>query len=214
MLKLTNKYETDQELWDNFRSGNKSAFELIYKNNIDILSDYAIKIAGDKELVNDAIQDLFVELWKRRKQLASVLSIKYYLLKSIRRDILRKKKQMKKRLALINDSANYSLNFQTAIDVEVVIEEEKKERTVIVKNNLNQLSPKLKEIIYLKFYADLSNDEIANILKINKQSVYNSVHRALNILRDKITQIEYSATFSENSSGSSMSNSAPLSLIK
>ncbi|MBC8152997.1 MAG: sigma-70 family RNA polymerase sigma factor, partial [Bacteroidetes bacterium] len=38
--------------------------------------------------------------------------------------------------------------------------------------------------IHLKFYAELSNDEIADILHVNKQSVANLLHRGLSRLRD------------------------------
>jgi RNA polymerase sigma-70 factor (ECF subfamily) len=50
---------------------------------------------------------------------------------------------------------------------------------------LNTLSPRQKEIVYLKFYNELSYQEIAEVTSLNYQSVRNYMHQALMALRKK-----------------------------
>jgi RNA polymerase sigma factor (sigma-70 family) len=48
---------------------------------------------------------------------------------------------------------------------------------------LSRLSARQKEIIYLKFYRHLDQEEIAALMNINRQSVYNLLHESLEKLR-------------------------------
>lgn len=52
---------------------------------------YGIKLCNQKELVKDCIQDLFKNLWSRRKKLDHINSPNVYLFVSLRRKILKKK---------------------------------------------------------------------------------------------------------------------------
>jgi RNA polymerase sigma factor (sigma-70 family) len=61
--------------------------------------------------------------------------------------------------------------------------EENKDKIIRLNNLLNQLPPKQKEVIYLKFYKGLSNEQISQILNINYQSVKNHVYRSIVMLR-------------------------------
>jgi RNA polymerase sigma factor (sigma-70 family) len=48
---------------------------------------------------------------------------------------------------------------------------------------LANLSRRQQEVIYLRFYMDADTDEIAEIMSLNRQSVYNLLHDALRRLR-------------------------------
>ena len=73
-----------KNIWDAFLAGDELAYEDIFRNHYEDLLRYGLKLAGEEELVKEWIQDLFLKLWEKRKQLQSVNSIKGYLLKSIR----------------------------------------------------------------------------------------------------------------------------------
>jgi DNA-directed RNA polymerase specialized sigma24 family protein len=49
------------------------------------------------------------------------------------------------------------------------------------------LSPRQKEVIYLRFYRKLSNEEIAEVMVLSLPSVYNIVSKALSVLEKHIT---------------------------
>src|SRR5690606_21215281 len=76
-------------LWSQFKSGNKKALESIYRSYINDLINYGYKITPDADLIKDAIQDLFIELWKSRENLCNVIEPKFYLFKALRNKLYR-----------------------------------------------------------------------------------------------------------------------------
>ena len=48
---------------------------------------------------------------------------------------------------------------------------------------VNKLTPRKKEAIYLRYFDELTCDQIADIMQLSKQGVYNIIHRALTELK-------------------------------
>ena len=86
----TPQEHVDAVVWNAFKSGDRKALDYIFNKYVKLLYAYGGKITKDQDLVEDCIQDLFVELWQRRHSLSEVTHIKYYLLKSLRRRVARK----------------------------------------------------------------------------------------------------------------------------
>src|SRR6185436_17141094 len=66
------------------------------------------------------------------------------------------------------------------ITLEKQIAEEKGQK---LRKTLSLLSKRQKEIIYLKYYQHLDHGQIAEIMNISRQSVYNLLHEVINKLR-------------------------------
>ena len=60
-------------------------------------------------------------------------------------------------------------------------------RTILL-SAVDDLPARQKEIIFLKFYEDLKNDEIEKIMNVNNQVVRNTLCKALRNLRRKISK--------------------------
>jgi DNA-directed RNA polymerase specialized sigma24 family protein len=63
--------------WQAFKQGDRSAFEELYRKYAKVLYNYGRKLKHDPELVHDAIQDLFIELWRLREGLADIVHVKF-----------------------------------------------------------------------------------------------------------------------------------------
>lgn len=185
MIKSAQNDFSDNELWSAFQAGDRSAFEAIYNSSINYLTNYAMRVVSDKNIVQDAIQDVFVDLWNKRKNLASVNSIRFYLLKAVRRDLIRKKIKEDKKSPLSSLGKN-KIDFQPSYEMLKVLDEESSERVMKMRKMMDTLTPRQKEVLYLKYYSNMTNQEISEILEINMQSVYNNIYRALEVLRDKL----------------------------
>ncbi|MDN5213304.1 sigma-70 family RNA polymerase sigma factor [Fulvivirgaceae bacterium BMA12] len=168
-------------LWKKFKKGNRQAFEAIYHEYYASLYFYALKMTANRSLAQECVQDLFVTLWKTRKGLADISSIKPYLFKSLNRLVAR------------SAPSFYGGPFSTKpkIDIafspeDLLIEQQddlhKRETLTTV---LNSLPARQKEVIYLKYYEELSYAEIAETLHINYQSVINLMYKAFKRLRLK-----------------------------
>src|ERR1700704_6280082 len=91
LLTNSNLQESEMELWNSFRAGNREALNTIFEKYVRLLFAYGRNMTRDQGVISDCIQDIFVELWIKRGSLtAQIISLKYYLIKSVRRRVLRR----------------------------------------------------------------------------------------------------------------------------
>lgn len=176
----------DSYIWNKFRDGNASAFEIIYERNFNMLANYGNRMWQDKDLVKDAMQDMFVDLWRNRTNLGYTDSIKFYLLIAFRRNLIKKIVAAKKLDSLVDTHGVFSGAFELAHDLSMISAEIEESKLNELNNQLDNLSPRQKEAIFLRFYSGLNFAEISKTMGINKQSAYNMVFRALEILRERM----------------------------
>ena len=79
----------EMALWRAFKSGDQAAFARMYQCYSRVLYGYGFRVTHDAALIEDCIQDLFIELWRTRENLSDTTSIKFYLFRSLRRRISR-----------------------------------------------------------------------------------------------------------------------------
>uniref|UniRef100_UPI003B3BE48E RNA polymerase sigma factor n=1 Tax=Spirosoma sp. TaxID=1899569 RepID=UPI003B3BE48E len=79
----------DETLWNQFRGGDENAFARLYQNYVQTLYHYCAHFATDRALIKDCIHDLFVELWKHRTTIGPTTSVRFYLMASIKRKLVR-----------------------------------------------------------------------------------------------------------------------------
>src|SRR5215203_171170 len=89
-----------EELWVLFRAGNQPAFEKIIKSHYQLLFNYGTRFCKDEELIKDTLQELFSTLWEKRSGIGDTLSVKNYLLKSLRRNLFRASARAKQTVQL------------------------------------------------------------------------------------------------------------------
>ena len=159
-----------------------NALAKIYDLHVDALYNFGNKICQDANVVEDAIHDLFADVWKYREKLTAAKSIRAYLYASLRRKIV--KEQTKNVAKLRYDYRWDELNLSTqSVETIHIEKEDSDEQLKKLRANLNNLSPRQYEAIILKFYDDLSYYDISIIMEMNEQSVRNLVQRGLEQLR-------------------------------
>ena len=80
-------------LWRNFKQGDEKALEAIFLMFHKELFQYGYKIAMQSAMVDDCIQDLFLELWQSRERLADNISLKAYLFRALKYKLMRAMKK-------------------------------------------------------------------------------------------------------------------------
>lgn len=170
------------ELWKQFKNGDPMAFQLIYRLNHKILISYGNKIAQDSELVRDAVQDLFVNLWSRKHNLADTDNIEPYLKTSLRHDLVRKITES--RMAVSFDGISeqdyqYNLYFSHFTHET----DEREEIFTKLEKALKKLPTRVSEALKMRYFDRMGNQEIAERMNINYQSVNNNIHRGVETLR-------------------------------
>jgi len=167
----------EQELWDAFRKGNEQAFSEIYQRYAGMLYNYGYNITSDAALVQDAMQDLFADLWRTQRKLSTTTSIKFYLFRSLRRRL--------NRLSAIRPAPDdlYPADTESAETIKIRLEENLSQQQRL-QQLIGLLPARQQEVLRLRFYDNFSWEEIADILQINEQSVRNLVQRAVVKMRE------------------------------
>jgi DNA-directed RNA polymerase specialized sigma24 family protein len=105
------QYSNDESLWNDFRSGNKEAFEYIFRTNIKVLYNYGFKICQNEMMTKDAIQELFLTLLTKYDKINATNAIKLYLFKSLRIEIFKKLKVEHRFTDLISSEIDFNLEY-------------------------------------------------------------------------------------------------------
>jgi RNA polymerase sigma factor (sigma-70 family) len=175
--------DEDAKLWQRFLEGDRTVFEYLVQTYYTSLFEYSLKFTLDRDKAKDHVHDLFTTLWERRAHLSHVDQIKPYLLKSIRNNIF-KEFNRSGVFQNINDYEDERVQDES-MEMKMISEESIVERQRKINFILDQLTRRQKEIIHLKFYEGLSNEQIADILFISRGAVANLLHQTLKLVKEK-----------------------------
>jgi len=179
---------------EQMQKGDNSALRPIYVSHYESLLRYGCSIVSDKGMVHDEIQNLFVWILKHPHKLQTIQNLQIYLFKSLRRSLraaLKKQKESHIKAQL------YQLD---SLDVEESIDKEyaspsSDEKLIELRKQIKKLPHHQCEIVYLRFYENLTNDEIAEIFGVSNQVVRNTLCRALKNLRKYTTVLRSISAF-------------------
>lgn len=177
-------HSEDAMLWKRLLKDDRDALSEIFQKYYRPLLNYGLKLLPEEELVKDSIQELFFSIWDGRENLSDIEYVRSYLYISLRRTIYRQNEIQQKRNK--RDQLYSEEFFQYIVDKEklMIIEEFKQEQKKELTEALEILNSREKEVIFLKFYSGLSYAEIAQIMEVNRQSVYNYMYRAIQALEN------------------------------
>lgn len=176
-----------QKLWNDYQSGDMYALANIMQGYYSDLFHWGLRLHGEREFVKDCIQDMFVNLWKMQQSAGSVATgavsnVRSYLLVALKTRILRElSKKHVTHQSMLSDEYSFSVEFSS--DLRLIDEEHEIYQVRKLEGVLNSLSGRQKELIYLRFYQSLSFEQIAEVMNLSRQSVYNLLQKSLGSLR-------------------------------
>ncbi|CAG4999876.1 hypothetical protein DYBT9275_02333 [Dyadobacter sp. CECT 9275] len=176
--------EEEHHLWKELTEGNEAALAALMRSHYKPLLNYGYKFIKDEEFIKDCIQDTFIEIWNKRKQLSEPDSVRAYLFICLRRKVFRngsKLKLFRQHDTTFLDETDLSVEFSP--EWWMIKEESMAERTRDMANMLNALPRRQREVVYLKYYQELTREEIAGLMAIAPQTVSNLLQMAFDYLR-------------------------------
>jgi|AntRauTorckE5430_2_1112549.scaffolds.fasta_scaffold19301_2 RNA polymerase sigma-70 factor (ECF subfamily) len=178
---------SDTEVWNLFRSGNESAFEFIYQQYFDKLYNYGCQFTQDHPLVEDVLQELFIELKRRCSHLSETDNIQPYLYSAFRRKLIRSRNKLSRFKA---QDRQQSFSIVSSVEEAIINKESEAEAKMKLDKGIKGLSERHREIIFLFFYENLSYEEIQQIQGFdNVKSARNLLYKALQSLRKKLSSL-------------------------
>ena len=179
--------KSDEDIWGIFKKGDKQAFAELYQRYFKRLFQYGIKMAEDRDLVKDCLQDLFVDLWKNKENLTDPKSVKAYLLSATQHKLMRQLSRVRSRQ---NEITRMALPIVVDCREDQMIEDQTNvEQKYIVSKAMRALTKRQQEAIRLKFYNNLSYKEVAALMSISVDSIYNLISKAIDSLQYELNKV-------------------------
>lgn len=171
-------------------------FEEVFLFYFKKLKAYALTIVYEEETAGDIVQEVFLNLWNKRKKLPSNLSLSSYLYKAVYNGCLNHIKHQKANLNFIkfktNEQEIQSLLFENSQPNQQKIDTDKIQKTI--QNIINNLPEQTRRVFLLSRKFSMKNREIAEFLDISVKAVEKHISRSLKELHTKIIK-EFPDTF-------------------
>lgn len=172
----------ERDIVERLRSGDRTAFDLLFHFYYPGLVIYATQFAVDKLQAEDIVQNLFVRLWEKRQRVQLVDSLKNYFFTSVRNSCLNTLKHQQvegKYIAQLYEMSEKDLLYQPNLYIASELQE-------IIRKAMDELPERCREVFILSRIEQLKNDEIAEKLELSKRTVETHISHALKILRVKL----------------------------
>jgi len=171
---------SDAELLSRLRAGKQDAFESIFKSYYPQLVGVAESMIRDRQAAEDVVQDVMVELWRRRENMDVDTSLRAYLFRAARNRALNHLRHQK--IAPRADPEVTEAVASPASDREFETREINRALRIAVQG----LPERCREVFELSRVRGLPYAEIARVLQISVKTVEAQMGKALRVLREAL----------------------------
>lgn len=173
----------DIELVLLLKNEDECAFTALYKRYWQRMFNSAYKRLQDKELSQDIIQNIFSDLWERRKQL-QIDNLPAYLHTAVRFQVFKQTSNRTVRSEFL-DAFEETVVCPTQTDDQLL----ENETLDLFKSWVRALPEKRRKIFLLHYFEDKPTSEIADRLEISQKTVQNQLNTAAQLLRARLSEV-------------------------
>lgn len=166
-------------------------YKALFRKYYPGLLFYATRLLGEEE-AEDTVQDVFVELWRRRDSIDMGEQIQAFLYRSVYTraiNALKHKMVESNYCAAMQEIEQRKIEFYQPDHSDVIRKIEDKELRKEIYSAINGLPDKCKEVFKLSYLHDMKNKEIAEILGISLRTVEAHMYKALKLLRGRLSHL-------------------------
>lgn len=164
------------------RSGDKNAFEMMFKSYYQPLCRYANTFVNDPEEAEEIVQGSFINIWEKRQAIDINTSVKAYLYRAIRNACLNTLKHEKVKHLYAQNEVHTGERYFEASD-ESTLRDELENR---IRKAIQVLPEQCRVIFQLSRFEELKYQEIADQLNLSVKTVENQMGKALKIMREQL----------------------------
>jgi len=169
--------QPDKVILEDFRKGHSPALDQIYEYYRIPILRFIISIIKDKQEAESIYHEVFLKILKKKEGINPELNFNSYIFTAVRNEIFDYLKQVKKSNIL---QEKFWKSIQESREEEA---EDKEEALSRLEAIVKTLSPKRRKILEMNYYEKKSYIEIAEILRISKNTVKNQLVKAKFIIR-------------------------------
>ncbi|MCW0482041.1 RNA polymerase sigma factor [Gaoshiqia sediminis] len=178
--------ENTKQLVKRLKEEDMKAFDILYRQYSERLYSFAFSILKNREDAKEIVQDTFLKLWNKRKEIQPNQSLNAYLFTishNISIDLIRKRLKDEK-------YAEYLKTHVTKEGTETENLFHFNELTYKLQEAIQQLPKQRKLIFQMSREEGLSHAEIAKKLNISVKTVENQINLSLKSIRRKLNSGE------------------------
>lgn len=175
---------SDNELLAAIKDDNKQAFRKLYERYWKLLLNHTFKRLPDMQMVEDIIQDVFIDIWERRHDI-EIENLKAYLFGAVRFSINNKMKKEDVRNRYVEIASSLEINKNESADKDILYREvlEKMHTTI---NNL----PLKQKIIFQKYFIERKNVFLISLdLNLSHKTVQNQISIIKSTIKNNIQHV-------------------------
>lgn len=174
--------KSDTVLTNKIKQGNNQALKKLfdrYHKQLYYMSKHYLK---NNELAEDAVQDVYLKLWKKRESLDTSLSIEGLLFTMLKNRVLNMIRDEKNRKKIIEEAKKTVQKEEcTSVVEEEIIYSEYED---FLDKAVNNLSPAEKEVFKLRSFEGLSNEEVAVKKNVSTHTVKTQYYLSSKFVRN------------------------------
>ncbi len=168
------------------QAGDKASFEALIAPILPRLFNLAFQLTRNHDDAGDAVQDSVIKAYRSLGSFRGDSEVFTWLSRILRNTILDEFKRAARRYEEAVETIPEPLGGQGGHDRSIETRHEEKELASLLKETIDELSPKLREPLVMYDIEGFSYEEIASALEINVGTVKSRLSRARETLRNKV----------------------------
>jgi RNA polymerase sigma-70 factor (ECF subfamily) len=182
---MSEKVLYEKRLLERIKNDSDAAFEEIYNRYWKQLFNFGMRKLNQRQIVEGIVQEVFIDLWVRRKSISIYESLSSYLHSSINFRIINQYKSRSIREKYLDTLKARSPD--TCISIEELIQF--KDLKLTIKGIIKKFPNQRQKAYKLRFNKGLSYSEIADVMEISVSTVEKHLIRAIKDLRVSLREL-------------------------
>ena len=171
------EFTEEQILLRALSRGDEKAFEVLFMRYFPRVKRFISGLLQDDITAEDFAQDILLKLWQKREEMAKIENLNAYLYRTSRNAVY----QHLRHILLVNEYGEKQQENEGAGNIEENMFAE--ELLLLIQHTVEQMPAQRKRIYEMSRKEGKNNDEIAQLLAINKRTVENHLTQALADIR-------------------------------
>ncbi len=176
--------QVDHQLMLQIKAGEESAYNALFRKYYSYLCTVVLRMTHSKEQAEDVVQEVFLELWRKREAMEIKNAVKSYLHRSVVNKTLNKIRDKK----LDFDQDEEKLDSVATMQSSPLQKMQGEELEKVIKIAYEGLPEKCRIVFSMVKHEAMSYKETAEKLEISVKTVENQMSKALRIMREGINK--------------------------
>ncbi len=173
---------TEDEAVLRCQNGDRDAFRYLVEQYKHPLFGTAYLMTGDAAVAEEHVQEAFLNAWRGIRTFRRGSALKPWLMRILVNAVLSQRRRRSLPTVPLDESA--PLAAPTRADEAIEASEDRQ----AVRDALAQLSPEHRQVVVLRYFAELTVPEVARSAGVREGTVKSRLHRALRHLRELLEQ--------------------------